>query len=200
MKFNMKISINLIFIVIGVLFVGCLDDSYDSASIQNLSPDKPVKAEVALYETLLSELEMSLSSTTSSRTLKTSSLSRTNQVSTNLSSSQISMIVEAVRTTILEKSLQDNKNLADLYPEILESAQSQIGLMIFSSYEITEILNAINWSLLKSSKSRLTLNQESNKNSIDNILKIITEKTFSNLDETGVEASDLDNASSEVIK
>tara|TARA_B100000003_G_scaffold174481_1_gene162929 strand:- start:250 stop:663 length:414 start_codon:yes stop_codon:yes gene_type:complete len=137
----MKILINIIFIIIGVLFVGCMDDSYDSASIENLSPDK---VEVALYETLLSELEMSLSSTTSSRTLKTSSLSRTNQVSTKLSSSQISMIVEAVRTTILEKSLQDNNNLADLYPEILESAQSQIGLMIFSSYEITEILNAIN--------------------------------------------------------
>ena len=174
-----------------------MDDSYDSASIENLSSDK---AELALYEALLSELEMSLSSSTSSRTLKTSSLSRTNQVSTNLSSSQISMIVEAVRKTIIEKSLQNNKNLADLYPEILESAQSQIGLMIFSSYEITEILNAINLSLLKSSKSRLTLNQESNKNSIDNILKIITEKTFSNLDEAGVEVSNLDNASSEIIK
>ena len=104
----MIISFNIIFIIIGFLFVGCMDDSYDSASIQNFSPPAQDQAEVALYEALLSELEMSLSSTASSRTLKTSSLSRTNQVPTNLSSSQISMIVEAVRTTILEKRLQDN--------------------------------------------------------------------------------------------
>ena len=92
----MKILINIIFIIIGVFFVGCMDDSYDSASIQNLYPESTTEQELIntnLYETLLSELEMSLSSTTSSRTLKTFSLSRTNQVSTNLSSNQISMIV-----------------------------------------------------------------------------------------------------------
>ena len=143
---------------------------------------------------------MNLSNSNSNKALNNSRLSAKNKVSTNLSSSQISAIIDAVRKTIIQKDLESNKNLSDLYPEILQIAHTQIGLMIFLLMKVTEILNAINLSLLKSSKSRLTLNQESNKNSIDNILKIITEKTFSNLDETGVEVSDLDNASSEIIK
>ena len=97
-----------------------------------------------MYEILLNELELNLSNSNSNRTLNKSKMSAINEVSTNLSSSQISMIIEAVRTTILEKDLEDNRNLSDLYPEILQSAQTQIGQMIFSSYEITEILNAIN--------------------------------------------------------
>ena len=50
----------MIFIVISVFLVRWVDDSYDSASIQNLSSPTHDKAEVALYETLLSELEMCL--------------------------------------------------------------------------------------------------------------------------------------------
>ena len=58
------------FIIIGVLFVGCMDDSYDSASIQNLYPDSTNEQELTetnLYEILLNELELNLSNSNSNR-------------------------------------------------------------------------------------------------------------------------------------
>ena len=89
-------------------------------------------------------------------------------------------MVEAARQAILEKSLQDNENIGDLYPEILQATLAKLGALNLSSNETVKAISAINWSLLKSSKSRTSQNQETNKNTVENILTIISEKSFSN--------------------
>ena len=162
------------------------DDTGDGGSSNSLSA------------TILQELETNLSITNSGRNQKNSSSVKTS-VSTSLNSSQISAVVEAARQAILEKSLQDNENIGDLYPEILQSALKKVGALNLSSNETIKVISAINWSLLKSSKSRTSQNQETNKNTIENILKIISEKSFSNMDEAGLEISNVSSASSEVI-
>ena len=131
----------------------------------------------SLYSTILQELETNLSSTNSGRSHQNSSSAKTS-VSTSLSSSQISAVVEAARQAILEKSLQDNENIGDLYPEILQATLAKLGALNLSSNETVKAISAINWSLLKSSKSRTSQNQETNKNTVENILTIISEKSF----------------------
>ncbi|MEC8395933.1 MAG: hypothetical protein VX003_13820, partial [SAR324 cluster bacterium] len=131
----------------------------------------------SLYSKILQELETNLSITNSGRSHQNSSSAKTS-VSTSLSSSQISAVVEAARQAILEKSLQDNENIGDLYPEILQATLAKLGALNLSSNETVKAISAINWSLLKSSKSRTSQNQETNKNTVENILTIISEKSF----------------------
>jgi hypothetical protein len=187
-------SLILSIIVCSVFFSGCALEEPEKETSSN-SPSEGA----SLYSTILQELETNLSSTNSGRSHQITSSAKTS-VSTSLSSSQISAVVEAARQAILEKSLQDNENIGDLYPEILQATLAKLGALNLSSNETVKAISAINWSLLKSSKSRTSQNQETNKNTVENILTIISEKSFSNMDDAGLEISDVSSASSEIIE
>ena len=187
-------SLILSIIVCSVFFSGCALEEPEKETSSS-SPSEGA----SLYSTILQELETNLSSTNSGRSHQITSSAKTS-VSTSLSSSQISAVVEAARQAILEKSLQDNENIGDLYPEILQAALAKLGALNLSSNETVRAISAINWSLLKSSKSRTSQNDETNKNSVENILTIISEKSFSNMDEAGLKISDVSSASSEIIE
>ena len=187
-------SLILSIIVCSVFFSGCALEEPEKETSSN-SPSEGA----SLYSTILQELETNLSSTNSGRSHQNSSPAKIS-VSTSLSSSQISAVVEAARQAILEKSLQDNENIGDLYPEILQATLAKLGALNLSSNETVRAISAINWSLLKSSKSRTSQNDETNKNTVENILTIISEKSFSNMDEAGLKISDVSSASSEIIE
>ena len=187
-------SLILSIIVCSVFFSGCALEEPEKETSSN-SPSEGA----SLYSTILQELETNLSSTNSGRSHQITSSAKTS-VSTSLSSSQISAVVEAARQAILEKSLQDNENIGDLYPEILQATLAKLGALNLSSNETVRAISAINWSLLKSSKSRTSQNDETNKNTVENILTIISEKSFSNMDDAGLEISDVSSASSEIIE
>ena len=142
-------SLILSIIVCSVFFSGCALEEPEKETSSN-SPSEGA----SLYSTILQELETNLSSTNSSRSHQNSSSAKTS-VSTSLSSSQISAVVEAARQAILEKSLEDNENIGDLYPEILQAALAKLGALNLSSNETVKAISAINWSLLKSSKLSL---------------------------------------------
>ena len=190
-------SLILTIFVCSALFSSCALEEPEKKTSSNNSSEGASPA--SLYSTILQELETNLSSTNSGRSHQISSSAKTS-VSTSLSSSQISAVVEAARQAILEKSLQENENIGDLYPEILQATLAKLGALNLSSNETVKAISAINWSLLKSSKSRTSQNQETNKNTVENILTIISEKSFSNMDDAGLEISDVSSASSEIIE
>ena len=176
-------SLILSIFVCSALFSSCAleepeKESKSTTSNSSVSENEDTEnggSSTSLSATILQELETNLSSTNSDRSHQISSSAKTS-VSTSLSSSQISAVVEAARQAILEKSLQENENIGDLYPEILQATLEKLGALNLSSNETVKAISAINWSLLKSSKSRTSQNQETNNNTVENILTIISEK------------------------
>ena len=144
-----KISL-LIILIIGIFFQACVDDSYDSASIKQLSPEPSTSS---LSATLLRELESNLSNTNSNRILNKSRSSAitsfkkyglnelstrtsTKDLSNSLNSSQINQIIEAARKAISDYGLEDSENLILLMPKIIEATQSKLASFGLSDFHL----------------------------------------------------------------
>ena len=157
-----------IILIIGIFLSGCVDDSYDSASIKQLSPETSTSS---LSERLLRELESNLNTNSNRNSNKSrssaitsfnkyglnelSARTSTKDLSNSLNSSQINQIIETARKAISYYGLEDSENLILLMPKIIEGAQSKLASIGLSDPDETiKVINVIVNSMVKSVNGR----------------------------------------------
>jgi len=162
----------------------------------------------SLADTIISELSSNLSSSSSSRSpgrhIRVSYRNTSKTLSNSLTSAQISTITTAAKTTVTAASLDSSEDLIALMPKIVEGAQKKIADLSISSAESIKVINVIDNSMCKSldGKSQYlpSASAETGLTANETVLKLITSKSVELIDEAGLGASNVGEASSEIVE
>ena len=195
----------IIFIQTLYLFSGCSRvEEPESVETATESADTGDNA-ISLSNLVISELESSLKSSTSSRINgSTDPGIQQRDLSTSLHSTQIQSIIQAAKQAVTDSNTENSSDLIVLLPHIIKGSQSKLSTIgLNNSNETVKVIEVIVNSLIKSLKGRSDYlpnsSAETGETATETVLRKITETSFANLDEAGLSSSDVVTASSELL-
>ncbi|MDG1543828.1 MAG: hypothetical protein P8R34_02500, partial [archaeon] len=191
----------ILLVSITLLFSSCSsseDEEYTSTASSGTSSSSS-----SLSSKVIAELSASLTSSSSSRSLddtwgrhiRVSSRNSSKTLSNSLTSDQISTITTAAAAKVTAASQNSSEDLIELMPTIVEGAQGKISDLGISSAESIKVINVIANSLVKSidgkSANLPSTSAETGLSVNETVLKVITAKSVSQIDEAGIGASEV---------
>ena len=200
----------ILLVSITLLFSSCSsseDEEYTSTASSGSGTST-----TSLSSTVIAELKANLSSSSTSRSLddtwgrltRVSSRNTSKTLTNSLTAAQISSITTAAAAKVTAASLYSSEDLIALMPTIVEGAQGKISDLGISSAESIKVINVIVNSLVKSldgkSANIPSTSAETGLTANETVLKLITAKSVSQIDEAGLGASDVGTASSEIVE
>jgi hypothetical protein len=200
----------ILLVSITFLFSSCSsseDEEYTSTASSGSGTSTTI-----LSSSVIAELKANLSSSSTSRSLddtmgrltRVSSRNTSKTLTNSLTVAHISSITTAAAAKVTAASLDSSEDLIALMPTIVEGAQSKISDLGISSVESIKVINVIVNSLVKSLDGKSTYipstSAETGLTANETVLKLITAKSVSQIDEAGLGASDVGSASSEIVE